>query len=109
MQLQFKGNPSSRRQRHCRPINLEAEYYPASLTAVEVIYLRLLLGDMEFGQKSPTLVYEDNTAWIEWTNNVVGAKIGSRERAKHIDIMTTFGSTWRTKLRRSGTFVSTET
>ena len=35
--------------------------------------------------KSPTPVYEDNTACIEchdeWTNNV----IGGRERAKHID------------------------
>ena len=37
---------------------------------------------MGFAPKSPTPVYEDNTACIEWTNNV----IGGRERAKHIDI-----------------------
>ena len=32
--------------------------------------------------KQPTPIYEDNTACIEWGNNV----IGGRERAKHIDI-----------------------
>ena len=37
---------------------------------------------MGFVQASPTPVYEDNTACIEWGNNV----IGGRERAKHIDI-----------------------
>ena len=35
-----------------------------------------------FGQKKLTPIYEDNTACIEWGNNV----IGGRERAKHIDI-----------------------
>ena len=35
-----------------------------------------------FAQPQPTPVYEDNTACIEWGNNV----IGGRERAKHIDI-----------------------
>jgi hypothetical protein len=37
---------------------------------------------MGFAQTQPTLVYEDNTACIEWGNNV----IGGREHAKHIDI-----------------------
>ena len=37
---------------------------------------------MGFAQKSPTPVYEDNTACIEWGDHV----IGGRERAKHIDI-----------------------
>ena len=37
---------------------------------------------MGFGPTSPTPVYEDNTACIEWNNNV----IGGRERAKNIDI-----------------------
>ena len=36
----------------------------------------------EIRQASPTPVYDDNTACIEWGNNV----IGGRERAKHIDI-----------------------
>jgi len=60
----------------------EAEYYSASTAATEVIYLRNLLENMGLAQKSPTPVYEDNTACIEWGNHV----IGGRERAKHIDI-----------------------
>jgi hypothetical protein len=60
----------------------EAEYYSASTAATEVLYLRNLLDSMGFAQTSPTPVYEDNTACIEWGNNV----IGGRERAKHIDI-----------------------
>ena len=41
-----------------------------------------MLRNMGFHQEGPTTVYEDNTACIEWGNNV----IGGRERAKHIDI-----------------------
>ena len=78
----------------------EAEYYSASLGAVEVIYLRQLLRDMGFGPTSPTPVYEDKTTCIEWTNNA----IGGRERAKQ----STFVSTLRTKLHRSDTSVSSE-
>ncbi len=37
---------------------------------------------MDFAKPSLTPVYEDNSACIEWGNNV----IGGRERAKHIDI-----------------------
>jgi hypothetical protein len=37
---------------------------------------------MGFAPKSWTPVYEDNSACIEWSNNI----IGGRERAKHIDI-----------------------
>jgi hypothetical protein len=37
---------------------------------------------MGFAQPQLIPVYEDNTACIEWGNNV----IGGRERAKHIDI-----------------------
>jgi len=60
----------------------EAEYVSVSEYAKEVIYLRPLLHNMGFGQDAPTTVYEDNTACIEWGNNI----IGGRERAKHIDI-----------------------
>ena len=41
---------------------------------------------MGFAQHQPTPGYEDNTACIEWGNNV----IGGRERAKHIDIQKHF-------------------
>ena len=64
----------------------EAEYYSASTAATDVLYLRNLLERMGFAQPQPTPVYEDNTACIEWGNNV----IGGRERAKHIDILKHF-------------------
>ena len=48
----------------------------------EIIYIRSLLRSMGFAEDGPTPVFEDNTACIEWSNNI----IGSRERAKHIDI-----------------------
>ena len=60
----------------------EAEYYAASEMAIEIIYLRNLLGNMRLPQLDNTAVFEDNTACIEWANHV----IGGRERAKHIDI-----------------------
>ena len=41
---------------------------------------------MGFPQDDDTLVYEDNTACIEWGNHI----IGGRERAKHIDIRKNF-------------------
>ncbi len=60
----------------------EAEYYPASTAATEFLYIRNLLENISFAEQKPIPVYEDNTACIEWGNNV----IGGRERAKHIDI-----------------------
>jgi hypothetical protein len=42
----------------------EAEYYVASEMAIEVIYLRNLLEDMEFLQAPDTPVYVDNTVRI---------------------------------------------
>ncbi len=47
-----------------------------------MLYLCKLLDKLGFTQQSPTPVYEDNTACIEWGNNI----IGGLERAKHIDI-----------------------
>jgi hypothetical protein len=56
----------------------EAEYNAASTAGSEILYLCKLLEHMGFAQASPTPVYEDNTACIEWGNNV----IGGRKRAK---------------------------
>ncbi len=51
---------------------------------MDVLYLRTLLERLGGSPPSESLeeVFEDNTACIEWGNNV----IGGRERAKHIDI-----------------------
>ncbi len=66
----------------------EAEYYSASTAGSDVLYLRKLLDQLGFTQQPPTPVYEDNTACIEWGNNI----IGGRERAKHIDIRKHFAN-----------------
>jgi hypothetical protein len=49
----------------------EAEYYSASTAGSEVpsLYLSKLLERMWFAQTSPTPVYEDDTAFIEWGTN----------------------------------------
>ncbi len=60
----------------------EAEYYLESEIAVEIIYPRNWIRNMGLPQEDDTVVYEDNTACIEWGNLI----IGGRERAKHIDI-----------------------
>ena len=60
----------------------EAEYYSASEMAIEIIYLRTLLANMQLRQSDYTPVVEDSTVCLEWANHV----IGGRERAKHIDI-----------------------
>jgi hypothetical protein len=62
----------------------EAEYHSASEMAIEIIYLCNLpvLGNMGLQQGDNTVVFEDNTACMEWSNHV----ISGREHAKHIDI-----------------------
>ncbi len=46
-----------------------------------VLYLCYLLESMGLAQPSPTPVYEDRTARIEWGNSA----LGGRERAKRMD------------------------
>jgi hypothetical protein len=52
----------------------EAEYLLASAAGVDVLYLCNLLQRLGFAQGVPTPVYEDNTACIEWGNNVFGGR-----------------------------------
>ena len=87
----FNGTPISWRSKKQQSVALssaEAEYMAVSDFSKEIIYMRQLLRNMGFTQDGPTTVYEDNTACIEWGNNV----IGGRERAKHIDIRKHFAN-----------------
>jgi hypothetical protein len=62
----------------------EAEYYSVSEMAIEMIYLRnlpmvlVLLANMGLPQEDCTevlnLVFEDNTACIEWSSHVLGGR-----------------------------------
>jgi hypothetical protein len=47
----------------------EGKYYYASEIAAEIIYIRNLIRNMRLPQDDHTLVYEDNTACIEWGNH----------------------------------------
>jgi len=83
--FRYNGAPILWRSKLQKTIALstaEAEYYAASIGAVEAIYLRSLLTNMGFPPDGCTPLYEDNNACIEWANNI----IGGRERAKHIDL-----------------------
>jgi hypothetical protein len=60
----------------------EAAYYSASAVGTEILYFQALLERLGLAQKTPTPVYEDNSTCIEWGNNV----ICGREGTKHINI-----------------------
>jgi hypothetical protein len=57
----------------------EAECVAASSCAQNVIWLRGVLCDLNYQQREPTVILEDNTAAIKWSS-------GSSRRAKHIDL-----------------------
>jgi hypothetical protein len=81
----FNGAPimwKSKRQTSIALSSAEAEYMAVSDISKDIIHMRSLLRSMGFAQLEATTVHEDNTACIEWGNNI----IGGRERAKHIDI-----------------------
>ena len=59
----------------------EAEYMAACAAVQEAIHLRLLLRDLGFEQKEPTVIFEDNQGCIALSDNPVFHK-----RTKHIDI-----------------------
>jgi hypothetical protein len=57
----------------------EEEYVAASRCAQDVVRLRGVLCDLNYQQKEPTVIFEDNTVAIKWSS-------GSSRRAKHIDL-----------------------
>jgi hypothetical protein len=60
-----------------------AEYVAASSCAQDVIWLRGVLCDLNYQQREPTVIFEDNTTAIKWSS-------GSSRRAKHIDLKVCF-------------------
>jgi hypothetical protein len=46
----------------------EAEYVAASSCAQDVIWLRGALCDLNYEQREPTVIFEDNTAAIKWSS-----------------------------------------
>ena len=59
----------------------EAEYVALCEAAQEAVWLRRLLGDIDFTQSDPTVIYEDNQGAISLSSNPK-----DHTRTKHIDI-----------------------
>lgn len=59
----------------------EAEYMAACAAVQEAVHLRLLMSDLGFEQKEPTVIYEDNQGCIALSDNPI-----HHRRTKHIDI-----------------------
>jgi len=59
----------------------EAEYMAACAAVQEAVHLRLLMSDLGFEQREPTVIYEDNQGCIALSDNPV-----HHRRTKHIDI-----------------------
>ena len=71
----------SKRHRAITLSSMEAEYVEASNAAKEVIWFRRLLSDLGHPQTKPTVMFEDNKACIDFSQNNV-----MHDRSKHIDI-----------------------
>ena len=59
----------------------EAEYIALSAAALEAVFLRGLLHDLDCNQEEPTIIREDNFGCVQLTKNEV-----LHSRTKHIDI-----------------------
>ena len=71
----------SRRHKSRALSSMEAEYMEASEAAKEVLFLRVLLKELNFDMKEPSIMYEDNKACISFSKNNT-----CHDRTKHIDI-----------------------
>ena len=71
---------ASKRQPVTAISSTESEFYSVSQCAVECVYLRRLMEQIGYMQKSPTLISQDNMACIYLTQ---GARM--YHKAKHID------------------------
>ena len=67
LQLWTEIGPISWKFKLQKSISLSTTEYHSTLTAaIQVIYLRNLLKNLQFGATVPTPVFEDNTACTEW-------------------------------------------
>jgi hypothetical protein len=64
----------------------EAEYYLAWSAGNNVLFLCQLLKQIGFAQETPTLLFDDKTACIDWGKHI----IGGQERANYNDIQKHF-------------------
>ena len=82
--VMMNGGPiswSSRLQSHVALSSTEAEYYAITDAVQEALWLRSLLGELGFPQRSATAVYEDNKGARDLSKNPIYQK-----RTRHIQI-----------------------
>jgi len=82
--LMMNGGPiswKSRRQDNVSLSTSQAEFVAASQAGQEAIYLRETLTDFGFSQTKATILYEDNSACVAMSENLVRRKFSC-----HIDI-----------------------
>lgn len=72
---------ASRKQRSVARSTMEAEYMAGAGAVSQLIWCRMLLGELGYPQREPSLLNMDNQAAISLAHNT-----GSQGRAKHIDI-----------------------
>lgn len=71
----------SKKQDRVSKSSTESEYRAMSLACSEIIWLRGLLGELDFSQNDPTPLHADNTSAIQITANPI-----YHERTKHIEV-----------------------
>eukprot|EP00961_Rhodomonas_salina_P087706 1179778-Rhodomonas_salina.4 len=71
----------STRQQVVALSSLEAEFYAASVAGCNVSHHRMLLDQLGYAQREPTVVFEDNWACIHLSRNSV-----LHHKSKHIDV-----------------------
>ena len=72
---------TSRRQQSRALSSMESEFYAACETAKEVSWWREMLNEIGEKQSGPTMIYEDNKAYISYSKNNT-----CHARTKHIDL-----------------------
>ncbi|CAN0021801.1 unnamed protein product, partial [Heterosigma akashiwo] len=72
---------SSKLQGAVTTSTVEAEYLALRSTVKDIMWLRYLLVDLGFPQQEPTPVVEENSACIEWANDLV---ISKKNRHFHV-------------------------
>lgn len=82
--LVLNGGPVIFKSKYQRTVALstsEAEYMALSMCTQDILWARMLMADLGFEQKNPTVIYEDNQGAIALATNP-----GYHARTKHVDI-----------------------
>ena len=83
--LMLNGGAVSWASRKIKVVSIssfESEWYSASICGCEIAVLRRLMEEIDFAQKTPTVLFEDNAACV----HVATSQKSMNPRSKHIDV-----------------------